>query len=107
MQPPDQLGGLDVHRVLVFEAALLQAHDEAELLDVLGQIGQLERGGFAGVAVEKLEGLEVTQQLESRAIRFFQGIEILASLFPCPYQVAPRRFLFNEQDTGPEQVDET
>nr|QXL80116.1 hypothetical protein [Paracoccus sp. (in: a-proteobacteria)] len=43
MQPSDQLGRLDVDRVLVFEAAFLHPHDEAELLDVLGQIGQRER----------------------------------------------------------------
>ena len=38
VQVPDEFGGLDVGRVLVAEGAALHAEDEAELLDVGGQV---------------------------------------------------------------------
>ena len=42
VQPPDQLGRLDIGRVLVAERAALHAHDEAELLHMRGQVFERE-----------------------------------------------------------------
>lgn len=42
MQPPHLLGGLDVHRVLRLDFLRRVAGDEAEALDVLVQVLQLE-----------------------------------------------------------------
>ena len=60
VQVSDQFSRFDVHGVLVFEAALFHPHDEAELLNVSGQVWQGESGFFAGVAIKKLEGLKIT-----------------------------------------------
>ena len=40
MQPAHEFGRLDVDRVLILEGTLLHAQDEAELFDMLGQVGQ-------------------------------------------------------------------
>ena len=42
VQPPDQLGGLDVRRVLVAERPALHPEDEAERLDMRGQVRERE-----------------------------------------------------------------
>ena len=43
VQPPDQLGGLDVRRVLISERPVLHADDEAERLEVRGQGREQDR----------------------------------------------------------------
>ena len=70
VQPRDQLGRLDVDRVLIAERSALHADDEPELLDVLRQVGESEASLLAFVPVEKLEGLEVAEKLEAGALPF-------------------------------------
>lgn len=62
MELGHQFGRLDVDRILVPERATLDAEDEAELLDVPGQLGEREPRFFAFVEVEQFEVLEVAQQ---------------------------------------------
>ena len=40
VQPPDQLSGLDIRRVLIAEGSALHAEDETERLDMCGKIRQ-------------------------------------------------------------------
>ena len=77
VQPPDQLGGLDVGRVLVAEGPALHAEDETERLDMRGQVRKREGGDLALVEIVKLEGLEVTDQYVTRALALGQRVEIL------------------------------
>ena len=46
VQATHEFGRLDVDRVLILEGALLYAQDEAELFNVVGQVGQGERPSF-------------------------------------------------------------
>ena len=106
VQPPDQLGGLDVRRVLVAERPALHAEDEAERLDMRGQVRQREGNGLALVQIVKLEGLEVAHQDEARALAVRQRVEILPGLFVRLAEIAPGALLFDDQYARPEQVDE-
>ena len=106
VQTGDQLGRLDVDRVLVAERAALLADDEPELLDVPRQLGEGEAGLFALVPVEKLERLEVAQELVPRTDSFVQAVEVLSGLISGGFQVPPGAFLLNQQDAGPQKVDE-
>ena len=51
VQVADALGRFDVDRVLIAEGPLLHAQDEAELFDVLGQVGEGKGGAFVFVEV--------------------------------------------------------
>ena len=106
VQPRDQLGRLDVDRVLIAERPALHADDEPELLDVLRKVGEREAGLLAFVPVEKLERLEVAEKLEAGALPFRQRVEVRAGLLTCGGQVASGAFLLDQQDAGPEQIDE-
>ena len=106
VQPPDQLGGLDVRRVLVAERPALHPEDEAERLDMRRQVREREGDGLPLVQVVKLEGLEVAHQDEARALAFWQRVEILPGLFVRFAEIAPGALLFDQQHAGPEQVDE-
>ena len=76
--PRDQLGRLDVDRVLIAERPALHADDEPELLQVLRQVGECEAGLLAFVPVEKLECLEVAEKLEAGALAFRRRVEVRA-----------------------------
>jgi len=106
VQAGHQLGRLDVDRVLVAERAALHADDEAELLDVLRQVGEREAGLLAFVAVEKLERLEVAEKLEAGPVPFRQRVEVRTGLIAGGDEIAPGALLLDQQDAGPEQVDE-
>ena len=67
VQPSDQLGGLDVRRILVAEGPALHAENEAEHLDMRGQVDQREGDGLPLVQIVKLEGLEGSDKDEARA----------------------------------------
>ena len=92
VQPPDQLGGLDVRRVLVAERPALHPEDEAERLDMRGQVREREGDGLPLVQVVKLEGLEVAHQDEARALAFRQRVEILPGLFVAAFRSRPALF---------------
>ena len=51
MQPPDQLGNLDVRRILVAERPALHPEDEAERLDMHGQVREREGDGLAFIQI--------------------------------------------------------
>ena len=106
MQAGDQLGRLDVDRILIAERAALHADDEPELLDVPGQVGEGEAGLLAFVAVEQLERLEVAQQLVAGAFPFGQRVEVGAGLLASGGQVTAGALLLDQQHARPEQVDE-
>ena len=55
VQPPDQLGGFDVRRVLISEGPALHSEDEAERLDMGGQVRQREGDNLPLVQIVKLE----------------------------------------------------
>ena len=107
VQPPDQLGGLDVRRILIAEGAALHAENEAERFDMLGQIGKRKRDDLPLVQIVQLEGLEVADQDETRTVALGQRVEVLPGLFVRLGEIASGALLFDEQYTGPEQVDET
>ena len=106
VQPADQFGGLDVGRVLIVERAALHAEDEAELFDVGVQLGEGKGGGVSFVEVVQLEGLEVADQDVAGALVLRQGIDVGPGLLVGAGEVAPGAFLLDDQDAGPEQVDE-
>ena len=83
LQPRNQLGPLDVDRVLIAERPALYADDELELLDVLRQVGEREAGLLAFVPVEKLECLKVAEKLEAGALPFRQRVEVRAGQLTC------------------------
>ena len=68
VEPPDQLGGLDVRRVLIAELPALDAEDETERLDMRGQVREGEDDDLPLVQIVKLEGLEVAHQDVARAV---------------------------------------
>ena len=104
VQPRDQLGRLDVDRVLITERPALHADDEPELLDVLRKVGEREAGLFAFVPVEKLERLEVAEKLEAGPLPVRQRVEVRAGLLRCSGQVASGAFLLDQQNAGSECV---
>ena len=106
MQPPDQLGGFDVRRVLVTEGPALHPEDEAERVNMRGQVREREGHNLPLVQIVKLEGLKVAHQDVARALAFRQRVEILPGLFASGLQVAPGALLFDEQHARPEQIDE-
>ena len=83
VQTGDQLGRLNVDRVLIAERPALHADDEPELLDMLRQIGQGEAGLLAFVPVEKLERLEVAEKLVAGPLPVRQRVEVRAGLLAC------------------------
>ena len=106
VQPPDQLGGLDIGRILIAECPALHAEDEAERVDTLGQTCKRERDDLSLVQIVKLKGLEVAHQDVARAVALGQRVEILPGLFVGSLEVASRALLLDEQHAWPEQVDE-
>lgn len=72
-----QLGGDDVDRVLILEDTLFDADDEAERLDMIGQIRQGEPSFLACVQVDQMEGLEVADQNVARKLVVLQTREVV------------------------------
>ena len=106
VQPADDLGRHDVRRVLIAEGASLNTDDEAEGLHVLGEFRQCEGDRFALVEIVEFEGLEVADQDVARFLALGERIEVLPCLIVGLGQIAPSAFLLDEQDSGPEQIDE-
>ena len=71
-----------------------------------GRSARGEAGLLAFVPVEKLERLEVAEKLEAGALPFRQRVEVRAGLLTCGGQVASGALLLDQQDAGPEQIDE-
>ena len=107
VQTGHQFGSFDVDRILIPERPALHPDDEPELLHMLRQVRERESGLLPLVAVKQLEGLEVTEQLKPGLVPFRQGVEVGARLNAGLLQVPTCALLFDQQDTGPEQVDET
>ena len=106
VQPSDQFGRRDIGGVLVAECPALHAENEAEFLDVGGQVRERKDGDFALVEIAKLEGLKIADQNEAGAVALRQRVEILPGLAVGLVEIAPGAFLLDDQDAGPEQVDE-
>lgn len=109
MKATHKLGRLDVHGVLVPERALLDAEDEAEMLHLLGEFGELEALGLLIRLVEvvKLEGLEVRDEDVARQFRVFEAGEVVERLCFRSYEVAAGALVLDKQHALPEQVDES
>ncbi len=103
---PDELGRLDVDRILVAAGPLARADDEPAILDMGGKVLQCEGGRFVLVKVVELEGAEVAQQQVARQLGVPQAGEVIQGLLPGLGQVASGALLFHEQHALPEQVDE-
>ena len=99
----DQLGGLNVDRILIAERAALHADDEPKLLDVLRKVGEGEAGLLAFVPVEQPKGLEVAEKLEAGRVEILMRS---ASLTACGGQITTSTLLLNQQNPRPEQIDE-
>ena len=93
---PHQLGRADIDRILLFEPRLLDAHDEREFVDVLGQIGEAEARDLALVQVLELEFLEVAEQQIAWERPISEGVKVPQRLFPRVRQ-APARALVLDQ----------
>ena len=106
VQVAHEFGRLNVDRVLILEGAFLHAQNETELFDMVGQVGQSEKRAFPLVQVPQLKGLEVADQNVTGTVLLGQGVEVVAGLFVGFGQVVAGAFLLNQEDTGPEQVDE-
>ena len=102
VEPPDQLGGLDVRRVLIAELPALDAEDETERLDMRGQVREGEDDNLPLVQIVKLEGLEVAHQDVSRAVALGQRVEILSGLSIGLAEIASGALLLDDEDTRPE-----
>ena len=81
--------------------------DEAERLDVRGQLREGEGDGFPLVQVAKLEGPEVADEDVARAVALGQRVEVLSGLPVRLAEIAPGALLLDDQDARPEEVDES
>ena len=105
MQAPHELGSRDVRGVLIAEGAALDAEDEAEVLNVLGEVGEREAHGLSLVEVFEFEVLEVAQQEEPGSVALGKCVEVLEGLPARAGEVAPGALLLDEEHSGPEEVD--
>ena len=71
-----------------------------------GSSAQREGDRFALVEIVEFEGLEVADQDVARFLALGERIEVLARLIVGPGQIASCALLLDDQDTGPEQIDE-
>ena len=81
VEVPGEFGGLDVGGVLIAKGAAAHAQDEAESLDVGGQVGEGEDSALALVQIVKLEGLEIAHEDVAGPIPLGQGVEVFPA---CP-----------------------
>ena len=98
VQPADDLGRHDVRRVLIAEGASLNTDDEAEGLDMLGELREREGDRFALVEIVEFEGLEVADQDVARFLALGERIEVLARLIVGPRQIASCALLLDESE---------
>ena len=106
VEPPDDFGGLDVRRVLIAEGAALNTDDEAEVLHLLGEFRERKGDRLVLVEVRELECLEVADEEVARFVTLWERIEVLERLVAGSREVPPGALLLDEQDSGPEQIDE-
>ncbi len=106
VEPGHQLGGLGVDRVLVAERAALDAQDEAELLDVSGQLGEREARLLAFVEVEQFEVLKIAHQQVAGPLVLRESVEVGHCLSAGRGEIPAGALLLDEQHARPEQVDE-
>ena len=99
MQPSDQFGGLNVHRVLIAEGPALYAEDEAKRLYVVRQVLECKGDSLTLIQVVQLETLEVADQDVARSLTLLQGVEIVPGLIISPGQIASGAFLLDDQNT--------
>ena len=106
VQLAHQFGGADVDGVLIAECPAPHAEDEAERLDVAGQFLKREADLFAFAEIVKLERLEIADEDVAGALVFGQGVEILPGLPVGLAEIATGALLLDDQDAGPEEIDE-
>ena len=80
--------GFDVGRILVAEAPALHPQNEAERLDVAGQVLERE-SGLAPIETMKLKGLEVACQNVARPVALGERVKILPCLPVGAGRIAP------------------
>ena len=102
VQFADQLGCHDVRRVLVSEGSSFDTEDEAEVLDVFGQLGEREAHGPVLVEVLEFEFLEVAQEEKARALDIGERVEVLQGLLSGASEAPPCALLLDEEHPWPE-----
>ena len=105
VQVAREFGGFDVGGVLIPKSAAAKPKDEAEFLDVGGQVGERKNGALALIQIVKLKSLEITHQDVAGFFSFGQGVEVFPRLSVGFRQIAARAFLLDDQNAWPEQVD--
>ena len=103
---PDQLRRLDVRGVLIAERPARDPEDEAELLDVLRQLVEPEGDHVPLQQVVEFEVLEVAGQDVAGLVVLRERIEVAPGLLVGLFQIAAGALLLDDQDPGPEEVDE-
>ena len=91
---------------MIAEGPALHAEDEAERLDMSGQVRQREGDDLPFVQIVKLVSLKVAHQDVARALARGQRVEILPSLLVCCRQIASGALLLDDQHAWPEEIDE-
>ena len=81
--------------------------NEAELFDVVRQIGQSKCDLVAFFQIIKLEGMKVAQQDVAREVAVPQPGKIVQRLRLGLFEVSASALLLNEKDALPEKVNET
>nr|WP_296763132.1 hypothetical protein [Sediminimonas sp.] len=105
MQKAHQLGRLDVDRILIAELAALDAKDETEALNMLGQVLQGKGGGLAAIEIGQFEGLEIADQNVTGLFVIGDVGQVFQRLLLGLEQITPFRFLLDNQGARPEQID--
>ena len=100
VQPPDQLGGLDVGGILIAEGAALHPEDEAERLDMARQVREREGRGLPLVQIVQFERPEVADQDEARALALRQRVEILPACSYAAFRSRPALFCSTSSTPG-------
>lgn len=85
----------------------VDADDEAERLDVVGQVRQREPGLFARVQIGQMEGLEVADHDVAWELVVLQARKVVEGLGAGAVEITASRLVLNQQLAFPEQVDET
>jgi len=103
----EQFGGLDVDRSLRAVMPTLHAEHESKFLDMLVQFGKRE-GYFAPrFQFLQAETLKIADQHELRQVTILEPQHIIMRLPFGLQQILARAFLFNQQHTRPEKINET
>lgn len=105
VQAAHALGGLDVDRVLRRDDLGAVTGDEAEMLDVLVQVGELERGLGIVFQIVEPEALEVGHEDVARQIALKDAVEIIRGLRKGAIKVGATALVLDQQHAFPEGVD--